>query len=123
MTRLRVALNRAAVAATFMACLAGCGPTATPVPTPGAPVSPIDGVVLTIDSSGLSQVHGFTLRTAAGETLTFTLGNLENPTAFPPGHLAEHQANALPVQVYFVPGPSGLVVYRLEDAPRASPSP
>jgi len=124
-----VKLRRAAAAALLLvaaglllATVAGCGP-ATASPTPGSPASPIDGVVLAIDSSGLSQVHGFTLRTAAGQVLSFTLGNLENPTAFPPGHLAEHQANALPVRVYFVADGSGaLVVYRLEDAPRASPS-
>jgi hypothetical protein len=86
--------------------------------------SPIDGVVLTIDATGRSQVHGFTLRTAAGETLTFTIGSLENPAEFPPGHLAEHQANAVPVRVSFVVAADGaLVAYRLDDAPRASPTP
>jgi hypothetical protein len=87
------------------------------------PSSPVDGVVLTIDATGLSQVQGFTLRTATGQTLRFVLGTLENPTQFPPGHLAEHQANALPVRVFFVVDSSGApVVYRLEDAPRASPA-
>jgi hypothetical protein len=104
---------------------AACGPAASPSPSPndGPPSSPIDGVVLSVDASGLSQVHGFTLRTAAGAVLRFTLGTLENPTQFPPGHLAEHQANASPVRVSFVAGPEGgLIVYRLEDAPQPSPS-
>jgi hypothetical protein len=106
------------------AVVAACGPAGTPTSTASAvPVSPVDGVVLTIDASGLSDVHGFTLRTASGTTLTFKIGSLENPTQFPPGHLAEHQANALPIRVSFVVGPDGLVAYRLEDAPRASPSP
>jgi hypothetical protein len=104
---------------------AACGPAASPSPPPdgGMPASPVDGVVLSIDASGLTQVHGFTLRTAAGNILEFTLGSLEDPTQFPPGHIAEHQANAQPVRVFFVPGPEGgLVVYRLEDAPPPSPS-
>jgi hypothetical protein len=107
----------------FALLVAACGPSGTPATTTGGPpASPVDGVVLTIDSSGLSEVHGFTLRTASGVVLTFSLGTLENPTQFPPGHLAEHQANALPVRAYFVPGSAGqLVVYRLEDAPRPSP--
>jgi hypothetical protein len=113
------------LAAVLVAVLAGCGPAATPLAQGGLPIpsSPVDGVVLTIDSSGLSDVHGFTLRTSSGEVLTFTLGTLEDPTAFPPGHLAEHQANALPVRVSFVAGSDGrLVVTRLEDAPRPSAS-
>jgi hypothetical protein len=107
-----------------LAALAACGPSASPSPATidGLPPSPVDGLVLSVDSSGLTQVHGFTLRTTAGDVLHFAVGNLENPTQFPPGHLAEHQANALPVRVYYVPGPEGaLLVYRLEDA--VSPSP
>lgn len=111
---------RIALGLLVLGLAAACGPSATT--SPAGPGSPVDGVVLTIDASGLSQVHGFTLRTAAGQTYTFLIGNLEDPIAFPPGHLAEHQANALPVRVYFVPGPAGLVAYRLEDAPRSSPS-
>jgi hypothetical protein len=115
-----------ALAAALLAITAAaCGPAATPSPAlnDGLPPSPVDGIVLSVDSSGLSQVHGFRLRTASGAILQFTLGTLENPTQFPPGHIAEHQANAAPVRVYFVPGPGGgLVVYRLEDAPGASPT-
>jgi hypothetical protein len=104
--------------------LAACGSSATPSPATvdGLPSSPVDGLVLRVDATGLSQVQGFTLRTAAGAVLHFSIGNLENATQFPPGHLAEHEANAAPVRVYYVPGPEGgLVVYRLEDA--LSPSP
>ncbi len=74
------------------------------------------GIILTIDSSGLTQVHGFTLRTSEGEVLSFTIGQLDNPTQFPPGHLAEHQASASPVRVFFRSEQGSLVVYRLEDA-------
>ena len=129
--RARSAVPRARSGGAVLAALAGialgvaaCGPAGTPTPTAGGLSSPIEGVVLSVDSSGLSQVHGFTLRTAAGQELRFTLGNLENPTQFPPGHIAEHQANALPVRVYFVVDPNGaLVVYRLEDALGPSPGP
>jgi hypothetical protein len=111
---------RAAILAGLLASLlAACGQTPSNSRAFGSvpPASPIDGVVLSIDSGGLTDVHGFTLRTAAGQVLTFKLGTLENPTQFPPGHLAEHQANALPVRVYFIAGDGTLVVYRLEDAP------
>lgn len=113
--------------------LAACGPgpagAASPSglpPTPASasaaasasapvPASPAVGLVVSIDSSGLAQVHGFTLRTADGQVLTFTIGTLENGDQFPPGHLAEHQATAQPVRVYFRAQDGRLVVYRLED--------
>lgn len=110
------------VALGFVLALSACGPAATPSSAPGGPASPVDGVVLSIDASSLTDVRGFTLRTATGEILTFTLGTLENPTQFAPGHLAEHRANAVPVRVWFVVSGGTLLVYRLEDAPRPSPS-
>ena len=83
----------------------------------GAPSSPIDGVLIHIDSTGLTQVTGFDMRTADGRTLAFKIGTLENGSQFPPGHLAEHLATSAPVRVWFRPQGSDLVVYRLEDAP------
>lgn len=68
----------------------------------------VEGVIVSVDSAGLANVRGFTLRQAGGETLEFRLGELENPTEFPPGHLTEHQATAQPVRVW----------YRLEGAER-----
>ena len=47
---------------------------------------------LAVESAGLDQVKGFTLRTNDGETIAFMLGPLENGDEFPPGHLKEHQA-------------------------------
>jgi hypothetical protein len=117
------------------ALVAACGPAATPTPGPidsgslgapasivpsaagGPPVSPVAGVLTGIDSTGLTQVTGFTLRTNDGRTIEFKLGNLENGNQFPPGHLAEHLATSSPVLVYFRPQGADLVVYRLEDAP------
>jgi hypothetical protein len=80
------------------------------------PDSPVAGIVVAVDSVGLDQVRGFTLRTNDGETIEFALGTLENATDFPPGHLKEHQATSSPVLVFFRPENGALVVYRIEDA-------
>jgi len=98
----------------------------TPVPSAGAAslpplVSPVEGVVLHVDSPGLGRVTDFTLLTG-GRTVTFTVGTLEDPLDFPAAHLAEHVASSEPVLVYFRAEGSDLVVYRLADA-SASPSP
>jgi hypothetical protein len=76
------------------------------------------GVVVAVDSRGLGDVRSFTLRVPGGELLSFDLRALENGTAFPPGHLAEHQATAAPVRVtYRMDGTTRLAI-RLDDAPR-----
>lgn len=116
--------------ACLVAACSGAAPTPplghiTPAPkeSPGASASvavqksPVAGIVTSIDSTGLTEVHGFTLNAANGEALTFVMGNLENAIDFAPGHLAEHQASADPVLVYFRVENGQLVVYRLEDAP------
>jgi hypothetical protein len=118
-----------ALGSAISACSAG--PSATPgslataslsapaSATPGAdvPTSPVDGVLINIDSGGLSDVSGFALRTNDGTQLVFKLGVLENGTEFPPGHLAEHLATSAPIRVFFRPEGGDLVVYRIEDAP------
>jgi hypothetical protein len=86
------------------------------------PASPIDGVVTSVDATGLTEVHGFTLRTSGGATYTFKLGALENATQFSPSHVAEHMATSVPVRVYFTDQAGDHVVYRLEDAPTGSPA-
>jgi hypothetical protein len=94
----------------------------TPVSqTPSIPSS-VEGVLVAVDSAGLNDVRGFDLRTTDGRTLRFKLGQLENPTEFPPGHLAEHLANSSPVRVSFYESNRDLVAYRLEDAEQ-SPAP
>ena len=80
------------------------------------PESPVAGVVLDIESRGLNDVRGFTLRTNGGDTYPFVMGELENADDFPPGHLTEHQAAAAPVLVFFRVENGELVVYRIEDA-------
>jgi hypothetical protein len=99
--------------------LGGCSPGggASASPSSSVPSSPVDGIVLSVQSEGLTKVKGFTLRTINGQVLTFTLGTLENGDQFAPGHLGEHQATALPVRVFFRQENGQLVVYRLEDAP------
>ena len=90
-----------------------------------SPSSPVDGIVVDVQATGLTEIHSFRLRSPAypGD-LAFVLGPLENPTAFPPGHLKAHQATGAPVRVYFTKDTNGqLTAYRLEDAPVPSASP
>jgi outer membrane lipoprotein SlyB len=74
------------------------------------------GVIVGIESEGLDRVREFSLRADDGGTLAFTLGNLENGAAFPPGHLAEHQATAQPVRVWYVEEGGTRVAIRIDDA-------
>jgi hypothetical protein len=112
-TRRRLALV-AASTAVLVASLVGCGAGATPGPS--FPASPVEGVIVAVDAASLSDVRGFTLRLAGGSTIAFTLGQLENPTEFPPGHLKEHQATSEPVRVYFRIESGAPIAYRIEDA-------
>ena len=89
--------------------------TAKPGGSASAPS--VVGVIVGVRSEGLDRVTGFDLRTTDGSTLDFTVGDLENGAAFPPGHLVEHQATAQPVQVWFVIEGDTSVAIRIEDAP------
>ena len=82
----------------------------------------MQGTVVAVDSAGLGQVRGFTLRMIDGESFTLALGTLENPTEFPPGHLTEHLASSEPVRAYFRESNGKRVVYRLEDATTLPPA-
>ena len=85
-------------------------------PPPGT--TSVDGVIVGVQSDGLTQVRSFDLRATGGEQLQFGLGALENGVEFPPGHLAEHQLTAVPVRVWYRTGSDGgLLAVRLEDAP------
>ena len=118
MTRAVLALVAAAVLASGCQSI-GSSPA---VQTPDV-ASPVEGVVVSVDSSGLADVHRFVLRTSGGLAFDFMLGLLENATQFPPGHLSEHLATSQPVRVYFVVRSGERVVYRLEDAaPSPAPS-
>lgn len=98
------------------ALLSGGGsPGATAAP---AGTTPVVGVVVAVDSGGLTDVRSFTLRTTdGGRLLVFGLSAQENGVEFPPGHLAEHQLTGSPVRVWYRPGDDPLLAIRLEDAP------
>lgn len=85
-----------------------------PEGTPEAAV--VEGVIVAVDSAGLTDVRGFTLRRLGGDILEFRLGELENGEEFPPGHLAEHQATAEPVRVFYRTEGDERFAVRLEDA-------
>ena len=76
----------------------------------------VAGIVSSIESEGLTNVRGFTLLTHDGSELEFAIGTLENGAEFPPGHLAEHQALASPIRVWYRTEGGSLVAFRLEDA-------
>ena len=85
----------------------------------GAPpsgASEVTGVIVAVDSAGLGDVSGFTLRQTGGDQLTFDLSTLGNGTQFPPGHLSEHQATAQPVRVWYRDDGTRLYALWLEDA-------
>jgi hypothetical protein len=94
-----------------LAC--GC----TPVSETPSVDSPVEGIVIAVDSSGLADVRGFTLRADGGFAFTFSLGALENAAEFSPSHLTEHQLSSEPIRVWFRVEGAERVVYRLEDAP------
>jgi hypothetical protein len=75
------------------------------------------GVVVGVNAEGLNEVLGFRLRTTDGRTLEFVVGPLENPVEFPPGHLAVHLADGVPVRVTYRQTGDDRVAVRLEDAP------
>jgi hypothetical protein len=99
----------------------GTRPTCACEPLPG---SPVDGIIVKVEATGLTQVNAFDLRTPLYPVgLHFVVGPLENGTQFPPGHLKEHEASGSPVRVYYTRSGSTLIAYRLEDAPASSSSP
>ena len=87
-------------------------------PDPDAPpnAASVVGVIVGVEAQGLTDVRGFTLRTSDGSSVEFTLGDLENGTEFPPGHLVEHQATAEQVRVWYRDEGDRKVAIRLEDA-------
>jgi hypothetical protein len=88
---------------------------ATIVGGPGRRVE--TGIVVAVQASGLTSVQGFSIRTADGRTMDFRVGSLENGSAFPPGHLAEHRVSLVPIRVTYVDQGGSYVAVRLEDAP------
>lgn len=87
-------------------------------PPDGGPpgTTAVVGAIVAVDSRGLGDVRGFTLRVPGGDQLEFDLARLENGTTFPPGHLIEHQATAEPVRVWYRDDGARRFAIRLEDA-------
>jgi hypothetical protein len=114
---IRAGLRRLFLAAALVALpAASCGQGTCTFP----PVrqSPVDGVVTEVSATGLTAVQGFTIRQSDGSIVGFTMGTLDDPTVFSPGHLKAHETSATPVRVWFkVQNGRELVVYHLEDAP------
>ncbi len=98
------------------------GPGRTPAAT-DLLASPVQGVVIAVDAAGLGDIRDFVIRVADGSTITLAVGQLENPTEFPPGHLAEHMASSEPIRAHYRLENGSPVAYRLEDAPALSPAP
>ena len=92
---------------------AACACSGSPVPLPP---SPVEGVVIAVDSAGLGQVRRFELRLDGGGVIGLTLGPLENAAEFSPSHLGEHLASSEPVRAYYRLVEGVPTVYRLEDA-------
>jgi hypothetical protein len=107
-TRFGGAVVAGLLAAATLAALAACGPGAA------GPGSPVEGVVVDVETEGIADVRGFTLRTGDGRELVFTIGKLENATEVSPTHLVEHLASSEPVRVFFRAEDGDLVVHRLE---------
>jgi len=92
---------------------ASAGPSASSG-SRSVPASPVEGLIIAIDSGGLTDVRSITVRTVSGEDITFRVGILDDPV--PPAHLNEHMAGALPVLVSFRVEGGELVAYRIDDA-------
>lgn len=76
------------------------------------------GWVTEIDDRSLTEVAGFTLRTADGRVLEFRVGRLTlDATSFPAGHLREHRLLSTPVVVTYREEGGSRVAVRLQDAP------
>ncbi|HEY3523428.1 MAG TPA: hypothetical protein VGK63_06965 [Candidatus Limnocylindrales bacterium] len=74
------------------------------------------GVVTRVDTVSLTDVRGFDLRTDAGATLHFEIGQLDlTAPAFNAQHLVVHQATAQPVIVTYEDRNGSLVAVRLLD--------
>lgn len=101
--------------AAVVAVVAGAFGAATIVGGPGRQVE--TGIVVAVQATSLTNVEGFSIRTAEGRTVDFTITTLENAATFPPGHLAEHRVSLARVRVTFVADGAANRAVRVEDAP------
>ena len=99
---------RAALTAVFIGVLlAGCGPS-----------NSMAGFVIEVNSTSVTEVESFVLRTQEGEEVMFRVGDVALGTdAFPATHLREHMALNQPIAVAFREDNGERVAYLLKDAP------
>jgi hypothetical protein len=80
------------------------------------------GIVVDVQQSSFTHVDGFTLRTADGRLLHFTVGEIPPGNgSFPAIHLRDHLASALPIDVRYVVEHDQNIALRLADAPSPPP--
>lgn len=109
--RARIVLLIAAVAAVVGVAFGA----ATILGGPGRQVE--TGIVVAVQATSLTNVEGFSIRTADGRTVAFRITSLENAATFPPGHLAEHKVTLATVRVTFIADGAVNRAVRVEDAP------
>ena len=89
--------------------------------SPDLPPSPVEGVVVRIDAESLNDVNEIDILMPNGKKVTLSVGPLENALQFSPSHLAVHMATAQPIRAFYRITDGRPLIYRLEDAPAASP--
>jgi len=93
--------------------LGGSPPATDPFATGATPL--VIGVIVDVQAEGLTNVRSIKVRTPAGEVIAFDLTRLESGAQFPPGHLAEHQVTAEPVQVSYLEEGGTRFAIRVDD--------
>lgn len=76
--------------------------------------SEISGVVVEVQSSGLTEIDSFSVR-ADDRTYEFIVTD-DTELDFPPAHLNEHRVSGEPVRVVFEGKDHGLYALTIEDA-------
>jgi hypothetical protein len=89
---------------------------------PDLPDSPVEGVVVRIDAESLNDINEIDILMPNGRKVTLSVGPLENALQFSPSHLAVHMATAKPILAFYRVKDGRPLIYRLEDAPAASPA-
>ena len=80
----------------------------------GEAISEVSGVVVEVESSGLTEVESFKLRSDDRSYEFFVTD--ETDLAFPPAHLNEHRVSGEPVAVVFERKDHGLYALSIDDA-------
>ncbi len=90
-------------------------PAPPPTASPKASAKPTKSASPAVSPSP-PPVLGFTLLTTGGETLTLTVGELDNEDEFPPSDLYDRLTTEDPIRVFFEIDGDTLLVYHIEDA-------